>query len=172
MIGLLWCIFIWTIVIDMNLRLQFRLILYELNLRQIWYFLKHLTSQQTIYDLPVYVFHLWLSQCDFNLIRFNFIFAFIIKFRFVIIVTFSLFDKGLGRNDVLEDESSKKLSAKTVFSLSIRYLKDDLLKMSESRIAGGGLQEKDIYWVLTVPAIWNDAAKQFMREAAQEVDAG
>jgi hypothetical protein len=114
---------------------------------------------------------LWLFQCDFNLIRFSFIFAFIIKFRFVIIVIFSLFDKGLGRNDVLEDESSKKLSAKTVFSLSIRYLKDDLLKMSESRIAGGGLQEKDIYWVLTVPAIWNDAAKQFMREAAQEVDA-
>ena len=27
----------------------------------------------------------------------------------------------------------------------------------------------DINWVLTVPAIWSDAAKQFMREAAVEV---
>ena len=27
---------------------------------------------------------------------------------------------------------------------------------------------KDIRWVLTVPAIWSDAAKQFMREAAQD----
>jgi hypothetical protein len=27
----------------------------------------------------------------------------------------------------------------------------------------------DIAWVLTVPAIWDDAAKQFMRLAATEV---
>jgi hypothetical protein len=26
-----------------------------------------------------------------------------------------------------------------------------------------------IHWVLTVPAIWKDNAKQFMREAAQQV---
>jgi hypothetical protein len=71
---------------------------------------------------------------------------------------------------MLEDASgSKKLLAKTVFSQSIKYLKDDLIKLSESRIAGGGLHDKDIHWVLTVPAIWNDAAKQFMREAAQQV---
>ncbi|KAK3602775.1 hypothetical protein CHS0354_026322 [Potamilus streckersoni] len=31
-----------------------------------------------------------------------------------------------------------------------------------------GLQKSDIRWVLTVPAIWNDAAKQFMREAAEK----
>jgi hypothetical protein len=29
--------------------------------------------------------------------------------------------------------------------------------------------ETDIHWVLTVPAIWKDNAKQFMREAAQQV---
>lgn len=29
--------------------------------------------------------------------------------------------------------------------------------------------ETDIAWVLTVPAIWNDGAKQFMREAAEMV---
>ena len=27
----------------------------------------------------------------------------------------------------------------------------------------------DVTWVLTVPAIWTDSAKQFMREAAQQV---
>ncbi|XP_060607561.1 heat shock 70 kDa protein 12A-like [Ruditapes philippinarum] len=81
----------------------------------------------------------------------------------------NLFGQGFGRNLMLEDASGrKKLLAKTVFSLSIKYLKDDLIKLSESRIAGGGLQDKDIHWVLTVPAIWNDAAKQFMREAAQQ----
>ena len=28
------------------------------------------------------------------------------------------------------------------------------------------LQEDDIFWVLTVPAIWDDEARQFMRKAA------
>lgn len=71
---------------------------------------------------------------------------------------------------MLEGECGRKLSAKTVFSLAIRYLKDDLIKISENRIAGGGIENSDIHWVLTVPAIWNDAAKQFMREAAQQVE--
>lgn len=31
------------------------------------------------------------------------------------------------------------------------------------------LSKEDISWVIAVPAIWNDAAKQFMREAAIEV---
>ena len=31
------------------------------------------------------------------------------------------------------------------------------------------LDEKLIRWVITVPAIWSDASKQFMREAALKV---
>ena len=31
------------------------------------------------------------------------------------------------------------------------------------------LDEMDVHWVITVPAIWSDGAKQFMREAAQKV---
>ncbi|XP_053374853.1 heat shock 70 kDa protein 12A-like [Mercenaria mercenaria] len=77
-------------------------------------------------------------------------------------------DKGMKRNATLEDESGKKLPAMTVFSLSIEYLKknalDTLNKQVDTR-----LDVDDIHWVLTVPAIWNDAAKQFMREAAQKV---
>lgn len=81
-----------------------------------------------------------------------------------------LFDKlGIERNILLEDSTGKKLPAKSVFSLSIKYLKDDLIKTSEKTIAADGLSKDDIHWVLTVPAIWNDAAKQFMREAAEAV---
>ena len=41
--------------------------------------------------------------------------------------------------------------------------------MSKRQLLKEQLEEQDIHWVLTVPAIWNDVAKQFMREAAEEV---
>jgi len=31
------------------------------------------------------------------------------------------------------------------------------------------IQDEDITWILTVPAIWRDSAKQFMRRAATRV---
>ena len=46
-------------------------------------------------------------------------------------------------------------------------MKDDLTNISESQVAG--LKADDIHWVLTVPAIWNDSAKHFMRLAAEQV---
>jgi hypothetical protein len=63
----------------------------------------------------------------------------------------------------------KSLPAKTVISLSIQYMKDDLMSVMQQRIFECGIKADEIHWVLTVPAIWNDAAKQFMREAAHEV---
>ena len=59
------------------------------------------------------------------------------------------------------------MNAMKVFSESIKYLKDHFVETINSRITG--LVETDIHWVLTVPAIWKDNAKQFMREAAQQV---
>ena len=41
------------------------------------------------------------------------------------------------------------------------------MKTCNDRLSG--LAEDDIHWVLTVPAIWNEPAKQFMREAAVDV---
>ena len=35
-----------------------------------------------------------------------------------------------------------------------------------------GITEDDITFVLTIPAIWNEPAKQFMREAAVDVSSG
>ncbi|XP_045210214.2 heat shock 70 kDa protein 12A-like [Mercenaria mercenaria] len=79
-----------------------------------------------------------------------------------------LFDKiGLRRDFTIDDATGKALQAKTVFSLSIRYLKDDLMDMSKRQLLDQHLMETDIHWVLTVPAIWNDVAKQFMRDAAE-----
>lgn len=74
----------------------------------------------------------------------------------------------LNRNTKLTDDTGKKeLPAQTVFSHGIKYLKDHLLKHLES--SHTGLHEGDIHWCLTVPAIWNDSAKQFMRESAAKV---
>jgi len=52
-----------------------------------------------------------------------------------------------------------------VFSASIKALRDHLhetLKFIDIR-------EDEIKWVLTVPAIWSDPAKDFMRKSAEKV---
>ncbi|KAH3808135.1 hypothetical protein DPMN_136486 [Dreissena polymorpha] len=51
--------------------------------------------------------------------------------------------------------------------MSLKYLQKHLLDaLSMSKI---GTRETDLKYVITVPAIWGIAAKQFMREAAIEV---
>jgi vacuolar-type H+-ATPase subunit F/Vma7 len=62
----------------------------------------------------------------------------------------------------------KEMQALTVFSLAIRYMKEHLqekLQVAVKRM----IQDEDLYFVLTVPAIWDDPAKQFMSEAAEKV---
>jgi len=54
-----------------------------------------------------------------------------------------------------------------VFSRSIEALKTHLYQILGDR--GIRVEPTDIKWVLTVPAIWDDAAKEFMREAAEQV---
>ena len=55
-----------------------------------------------------------------------------------------------------------------IFSISIKYLKDSMLNELNKRVTTTILAT-DIDFVLTVPAIWGDAAKMFMREAAIQV---
>ena len=62
----------------------------------------------------------------------------------------------------------KSIQALTVFSLAIRFLKEDMMKKIQSGMKGK-LSDEDVYFVLTVPAIWDDPSKQFMREAAEQV---
>ncbi|XP_062582269.1 heat shock 70 kDa protein 12A-like [Saccostrea cucullata] len=62
------------------------------------------------------------------------------------------------------DITGEKLEATQVFMHCIRYLKDHLIDKINEKFAG--TSDRDIEYVLTVPAIWGDKAKMFMREAA------
>lgn len=55
------------------------------------------------------------------------------------------------------------MAAIRVFGLSIECLKNSLNALLAEKIT---VKPDNILWVLTVPAIWREAAKQFMREAA------
>lgn len=70
---------------------------------------------------------------------------------------------------MIEDITGKSALAIDVFALSIQALKDHLMETLDKR--GIKMTVKDIRWVLTVPAIWTDAAKQFMRKSAEKVNA-
>lgn len=65
--------------------------------------------------------------------------------------------------------NGQSVKALQVFSLSIKFLKDEALKVICERTGDTYFNVNDVQWVLTVPAIWTPVAKQFMREAAYEV---
>ncbi|XP_052792382.1 heat shock 70 kDa protein 12B-like [Mya arenaria] len=73
-------------------------------------------------------------------------------------------NKDLSRHTELTDDKGKRMPAMKVFAEGIRYLKEHLLTACGERTHG--LDEREMHWVLTVPAIWDDSAKAFMREAA------
>lgn len=75
-------------------------------------------------------------------------------------------DLGVKKNILCTDELGKKLPASMVFAHCIRHLKDHLLTEINKSIPGISTEEVD--YVLTVPAIWGERAKRFMREAAKE----
>lgn len=79
----------------------------------------------------------------------------------------SLWQQGVKKDILCTDELEKKLPASTVFAHCIRYLKDHLLTEINKSFPGTSNDEVD--YVLTVPAIWGERAKRFMREAAKEV---
>jgi hypothetical protein len=54
-----------------------------------------------------------------------------------------------------------------VFSASIKALRDHLHEILKSMAMD--IREDEIKWVLTVPAIWSDPAKDFMRKSAEKV---
>ena len=62
---------------------------------------------------------------------------------------------------IIEDIAGKPVTAMKVFGTSIRALMNHLCLTFTVR--GIEIEPKDIRWVLTVPAIWSDAAKHFMQ---------
>ncbi|KAK3603238.1 hypothetical protein CHS0354_007568 [Potamilus streckersoni] len=71
----------------------------------------------------------------------------------------------LSRHTMLEDITGKILPAMTVFSRAIEFMRNDFMTNYKSKLEGR-IEDHNICWVLTVPAIWNEPAKQFMRQAA------
>ena len=72
--------------------------------------------------------------------------------------------QGLNRESEVEDINGERMSAMTIFTMAIRYMREHLLEALNKQYPN--IQQSDIMFVITVPAIWNDASKQFMREAA------
>jgi len=80
-----------------------------------------------------------------------------------------LFIQNLTTNTTIADITGKKMSALAVFSNLLVYIKHHALNRLQSRDTNFTLGENDIHWVVTVPAIWNDKAKVFMRRAMSKV---
>ncbi|KAK3606388.1 hypothetical protein CHS0354_042027 [Potamilus streckersoni] len=76
--------------------------------------------------------------------------------------------KDLKREAKIETQDGKVCKAKKIFTFSIKYLKEHMEEAM--KIRGLDIRADEMAWVLTLPAIWTDSAKQFMREAA--TDAG
>ncbi|XP_048762075.1 heat shock 70 kDa protein 12A-like isoform X2 [Ostrea edulis] len=74
----------------------------------------------------------------------------------------------LKRDMEIDDIDGKKMSFMTIIAHAIRYLKEHLLKQLKEKNVLDAITVDGIFWVITVPAIWTDSAKQFTREAATE----
>ncbi|XP_076070819.1 heat shock 70 kDa protein 12A-like isoform X1 [Mytilus galloprovincialis] len=75
----------------------------------------------------------------------------------------------LTQDTIIEDsrEAGNRMKAVDVFAAVIKYFKDQLLKYFKDRHDDKEyLNNNDIHWVITVPAIWDLKAKQFMKDAA------
>lgn len=79
------------------------------------------------------------------------------------------FQKGLTIKSMIRDIKGDEMPAIDVFSAAIKYMKDCLLKELKEENDENAEEAESIRWVLTVPAIWDDNAKTFMRKAAEKV---
>ena len=74
----------------------------------------------------------------------------------------------LDRDTLLEARNGKRLLALDIFSKALNYLKERALERIHEQ-SGVEYTAEEVRWVVTVPAIWKQSAKQFMREAAYKV---
>uniref|UniRef100_A0A3Q2Q7M1 Heat shock 70 kDa protein 12B-like n=1 Tax=Fundulus heteroclitus TaxID=8078 RepID=A0A3Q2Q7M1_FUNHE len=80
----------------------------------------------------------------------------------------ALYGKEINRDLMIKAANGKSMKALKVFTEALRFLKYDALETINSTARGKKFLPTDFTWVLTVPAIWDPSAKQFMREAATE----
>ncbi|CAL1578516.1 unnamed protein product [Knipowitschia caucasica] len=65
----------------------------------------------------------------------------------------------------LQAANGKRVKALDIFAYALAFFREQALKELSDQ-TGGDFDNSDVRWVITVPAIWKMAAKQFMREAA------
>lgn len=83
-------------------------------------------------------------------------------------ICFSIsFLKSEDQEPFIKDKTGKAMPALLVFSESLGYLKQSLLNEVKNQLIN--IEMNEIKWVITVPAIWSDPAKAFMRRAAAKV---
>ena len=70
---------------------------------------------------------------------------------------------------MLKAANGKQMSGIEVFSESINFLKEQFLNNINDHDTRNNITVDKVRWVLTLPAIWDLSAKQFMREAAEKV---
>ncbi|KAL9960018.1 hypothetical protein ACROYT_G033408 [Oculina patagonica] len=78
-------------------------------------------------------------------------------------------NENLNRETILKASNGKHMKALQVFAYSIHYLHTRALEVIRERTGDENFSSSDVQWVLTVPAIWKPEARQFMREAAYQV---
>ncbi|XP_007543259.1 heat shock 70 kDa protein 12A-like isoform X2 [Poecilia formosa] len=77
-----------------------------------------------------------------------------------------LYNKDFNKDLKIKAANGEEMEALKVFSESLKFLKDDALKTINANNAGLPFPASNFTWVLMVPAICDESAKQFMREAA------
>ncbi|MBN3295792.1 HS12A protein, partial [Amia calva] len=71
----------------------------------------------------------------------------------------------------LQAANGKKVKALDIFAYALQFFKEQALKELSDQ-TGSEFDNSDVRWVITVPAIWKQPAKQFMRQAAYKVGEG
>ena len=72
----------------------------------------------------------------------------------------------LKQDKMIKDELGRDFSLFDIVTETLRYLNDELIKDCEKR--QDKFTERDMLRVITVPAIWSDSARHFMRKAAEK----
>lgn len=79
-----------------------------------------------------------------------------------------LFPQNITDDTPIEDDFGKHLPLADVMTMSIKVMKDHVIKLLGD--TGVPYPEAGTKWVITVPAIWSDPAKQVTRNAAEKVN--
>ena len=70
---------------------------------------------------------------------------------------------------MIEAANGKSLPAVDVFAMALKFIKDKALEQINKEDISC-LPNKRIQWIITIPTIWTDVAKDVMRKAAKKVN--